>query len=469
MKRVLSPDWQLSRRTMLSTIPALVGLAGCRSATRSLVQAVPSRQAPDGFEALQEYCGVYRAGPDATMGIDRFINDGGDGVLLWTDHGTGAVRRMFEEAPDTYATGPAFNTRDPLQRMFRFQRDDRGRLVGVVAQPIAGAGIEIPKDDTRDVAITFSQGDAMLQGTLILPEGVGPHPAILLLHGSGPLTRYSFGPYPRFFSALGFAVLVFDKRGTGASTGWRVDASTGAPDELSPAFYPDDLLADALAAEALLRSRSDIDGQRIGFWGSSEGGMLATQVPAHSADVAFAINSSGFMGPLWQTLLYQAEINLRATGHPEREIEEALAFNRFALSVARTGDGYQAFLARRDELVRTGREDWLTWYLDEYTSLAQMRWSWDHVLAFDPLATLRDVSCPVLGVFGQFDQSTDASVAPVAMRDALVAGGNPNVTVRVIPSASHSLMEKHGFGEPNGSRLAPGVLVLLREWLARAV
>lgn len=305
----------------------------------------------------------------------------------------------------------------------------------------------------------------MLRGTLILPERRGPHPAIVLLHGSGPLTRYSFGPYPRFFNALGLAVLVFDKRGTEDSTGWRVDASTGAPDRLSPAFYPDDLLADALAALDLLSAHPEIDPARIGCWGSSEGGMLSTQAAARSADVAFAINSSGFVGPLWQTLLYQAEINLRVTGHSEDEIAQALEFNRFALDVARTGEGFQDFLEHREELIQSDKEDWLTWYIDDYTSLAQMRWSWDHVLSFDPRPTLSEVKCPMLGMFGQFDRSTDAATASATMRDALLAAGHRDVTVRVIPNASHSLMEKFSFGQANGNRMAPGVFSLLREWL----
>src|SRR6185503_9539490 len=124
--------------------------------------------------------------------------------------------------------------------------------------------------------VVISSGDAKLAGTLLLPRAKGPHPAIILLHGSGPLTRYSFGPYPHFFTSLGFAVLIYDKRGAGVSTGLRMDASTGTV--MKAAFYPDDLANDALAALRFLQQREDIDPKRIGFWGSSEGGMLTMQV-----------------------------------------------------------------------------------------------------------------------------------------------------------------------------------------------
>ena len=109
-------------------------------------------------------------------------------------------------------------------------------------------------------------------------------------------------------------MVVFDKRGTGASSGVRLDASTGAPATLSTRYYPDDLVEDALAALSFLQARAEVDRKQIGFWGSSEGGMLATQVAARSTEVAFAIDSSGFMGPLWETLLYQAGALARGQG-----------------------------------------------------------------------------------------------------------------------------------------------------------
>jgi pimeloyl-ACP methyl ester carboxylesterase len=74
--------------------------------------------------------------------------------------------------------------------------------------------------------VVLRSGDTSLAGTFIAPATPGPYPAVVLLHGSGPLTRHSFGPWPRFFNSLGMAVLVYDKRGTGASTGVRLDAST---------------------------------------------------------------------------------------------------------------------------------------------------------------------------------------------------------------------------------------------------
>jgi pimeloyl-ACP methyl ester carboxylesterase len=93
-----------------------------------------------------------------------------------------------------------------------------------------------------------------------------------------------------------------------------------------------------------------------------------------------------------------------------------------------------------------------------FTSLAQMRWAWSHILAFDSLPALGQVTCPVLGLFGQGDVLTDAAEASNAMR--LGAAGNPDVTALIIPGASHSLMQT-----PARTGMAPGVFDTLRQWL----
>ena len=178
--------------------------------------------------------------------------------------------------------GPSFAVRSPVELTVQFQMDGQGAAQGLTIRPTGGAATFATREPSRDEEVVIRHGDISLAGTFIAPATRGLHPAIVLLHGSGPLTRYSFGPWPRFFNSLGMAVLVFDKRGTGASSGVRLDASTGAPATLSARYYPDDLVDDALAALRFLQGRAEVDRKQIGFWGSSEGGMLATQVAARS-------------------------------------------------------------------------------------------------------------------------------------------------------------------------------------------
>jgi hypothetical protein len=410
------------------------------------------------------YYGNYRASDGHMIGVDQFINDAGDHVALISDYQSGIVRQLFPISDSEFVMGPGFEVQSPVELKVRFVRDGRGKVTGISLQPTGGQENFAERVPLAQQEVVFANGQVRLVGTLMVPATKGPHPAIILLHGSGPLTRYSFGPYPHFFTSLGFAVLIFDKRGTGASTGTRLDASTGDLKSPPATYYPDDLVNDALAAFRSLQRSKEINPREVGVWGSSEGGMLATQVAAHSKDVAFAIDSSGFMGPLWQTILYQTGAALRQAGAPAAEVDEAQESTKLWLRVARTGEDYELFLKKREEARRDKKPWLLSWASDDFTSLEQMRWDWDHILSFSPLPALKAVTCPVLGVYGEMDQLTDASDASSTMREVLTESGNRDFMVKVFPNARHSLGEM-----PSGDRMAPGVFETLRSWLQKRV
>ena len=88
--------------------------------------------------------------------------------------------------------------------------------------------------------------------------------------------------------------------------------------------------------------------------------MLATQVTlARSRDVAFVINSSGFMMPLWRQGLFRTEAAMRDAGFPKSDIEEAVAHNKLIITVGRTGRSWDQFEKRQQE-VRTKK--WFSGY-----------------------------------------------------------------------------------------------------------
>jgi hypothetical protein len=395
------------------------------------------------------------------MGVDPFIMDDGTSALLISDYSSGVVRRLFPVSETEFVMGAGFSAASPVELRVRFTLDAQGDVTGISLRHADGTQGTGQRVRLKREELMFQGADASLAGTLIIPPTKGPHPAIILLHGSGPLTRYSFGPYPHFFSSLGLAVLIYDKRGTGVSTGVRMDASTGTA--MTSSRYPDDLAADALVAMRLLQQREDIDPKRIGFWGSSEGGMLATQVAARSKDVAFAINSSGFMEPLWKTLEYQVGAILGAAGAPKAKIERESAFVDLWLRVARTGEGWPEFRTAQERIIESDGS-WIFQSRGPFTSLEQLRWDWDHILTFDPAVALQEVQCPVLGVFGELDVATPAARTAENMRRVLTQAGHKDFTLRIFPKAGHSLGEL-----PERKRMAPGVFETLRSWLlARA-
>ena len=408
---------------------------------------------------VDHYRGNYRITDDHVIGIDTFVNDSGSKVLLFADLKSGAVRELFETSDQHYEIGPGFAVRYPVQTTLRF-RVVKGEVSAIELRSLSGHEQVAARIETSEQEVSFSSGDATLHGTLIYPVGSHPVSAIVLLHGSGPLTRSSFGPYPRFFASLGLAVLIYDKRSAGASTGEYL------PENM---FYPQPFIDDALAAVAFLKSEPRIRPNRIGLWGSSEGGMLTTQVAARSRDVAFIINSSGFMMPLWKEMLYNRAAELRAEGFAQTDADDAASYQQQLFDVGRTGEGWAVL--KQNTLELKDRKWFARFFEIETPSLETLRWRWRHVYSFDPISNLGKVHCPVLGLFGELDTSTPSNITVANLEHTLRQAGNVNVTVRIFQHANHSLTiattgaDKENIKAPG---LAPGVFVTIRKWLHAA-
>jgi uncharacterized protein len=118
------------------------------------------------------------------------------------------------------------------------------------------------------------------------------------------------------YAARGFAVLAYDKRGVGKSTGnWR-----------QASFQ--DLADDAVAGAKFLQARTDIAANQIGFWGQSQGGWIAPLAASRFPEAAFAVAlSGGGLSPA-DTELFDSEFELTKAGYTADEVKEALAFQK---------------------------------------------------------------------------------------------------------------------------------------------
>ena len=139
--------------------------------------------------------------------------------------------------------------------------------------------------------ITFtSMGEVSLSGSLTLPHGKGPYPAIVLLGGSERLGRraiYNWSNADSFVSQ-GIAVFCFDSPGTGKSAGNRWGRTHKERTE------------DALAAIRALQQREDINRDLIGLYGASEGGSIVFRATSRSKNIAFGITISAPAVPHYQ-------------------------------------------------------------------------------------------------------------------------------------------------------------------------
>ncbi len=412
--------------------------------------------------SAEQLAGNYQLPDGSVVGINPFSGGGGPPAPFFTDYSTGVIRTLSPQQGDRFGTGPSVGVQSPVERTVRVVWDGAGAIAGIALQRPGEEEIVAKRLPANVREVEFKSEDATLAGTLLMPPTPGPHPAIVLLHGSGPLTRYSFGPYPRFFASLGLAVLIYDKRGTGASTG------TFFP---RTAFYPEQYLRDAVAAVKFLKARNDISPRQIGVWGTSEGGMLTTQLAAVES-VAFAINSSGFMMPLWEQVLYNIEAQLRADGFLATEVAEAVKFESFAMEVMRTGSNWDEYQRAQAAAVQT---KWWSAYFGSwkgFSSLEDIRWQWEHAYRFDPRPSLQAVKCPVLGLFGALDTSTPAQRAASNLENGLRTSGNAAVTIKIFEQGNHPLMDARTGGNaeiPGLTRMIPGVFETLRTWLSSRI
>jgi uncharacterized protein len=164
----------------------------------------------------------------------------------------------------------------------------------------------------------FENGDVRLAFTLDLPAGPGPFPAVVLGHGSGKTTRDQLIWASRHLTELGFAVLRFDKRGVGESTGTYVFVGT----QDSPWVFPQ-LASDVAAGVRFLRTRPEIDGRHIGLFGNSQAGWILPVAARDLGDVSFMVLWSGPVCTVGQEMFYSSIVE--GTGRPVSDGNAAMA------------------------------------------------------------------------------------------------------------------------------------------------
>lgn len=306
-----------------------------------------------------------------------------------------------------------------------------------------------------------------LAGTLSRPAFVArdlPLPAVVLIHGSGPNDRdetlYGHKPFRMLAAVLtdaGYAVLRYDKRGVGESTG----AFRGATLL--------DYAADAEAAFDYLRSRQDIDASRVGLLGHSEGGMIAPLIAARRADVAWLVLLAPPTVPGRAISQYQNAQGALDRGATEKD---ALAA---ADEAGRLFDILQADLPsdQRDEQLRTalrriGEQRRLPEaFVEGQRQSLSSDW-FRHILSYDPAPTLRSIHRPALVLFGALDHQIAPALNEGPARAALK--DNPAAEVRVLPGVNHLFLNTRSGAVSEypfiTSDLSSVLLDTLQDWLA---
>ena len=347
------------------------------------------------------------------------------------------------------------------QQVERFRVDARGRILsGVIAGsnlefsrlgPEAAAGLVVslrdsaiaPKPDytappgapytAQDVRVS-GPGGIVLGGTLTMPTNArGPVPAVVTITGSGQQDRDELIPIAggiRLFrqvadtlSRRGIAVLRLDDRGLGASG--------GDPRTATSADFADDIRA----ALAYLRTRRDIDGTRLGLVGHSEGGAIAPMIAATDPKL-------------------KAMVVMAGPGEPGIEI--SMAQNKYILERDTT-----LTPAKRDSVLRAARAS-----LDPAKQTIPWVKFW---MSYDPAPTARRVTAATLILQGATDRQVPVDQAE-KLAALIRAGGNRDVTVRVIPATNHLFIadptgDFNAYDKLPTNNVSASVLGPLADWL----
>lgn len=327
--------------------------------------------------------------------------------------------------------------------------------------------------------VTFDNAKAgnKLAGTLTMPKTGGPFPAVILISGSGPQDRNEallghkpFLVWADYLTRQGLAVLRYDDRGFGKSTG---DFKTATSV---------DFAADVLAGVAYLKTRQDINPKKIGLVGHSEGGLIAPMVAAQSSDVAFIVLMAG-PGITGEEILYlQSALINRATGASDSAIakDRELQARLYAIIKKEKEDTAaetklrpiitQAIAALTDnEKKELGLTSTNTDTLMQ-TQFKQILSPWfRYFLVYDPQPTLKKVKCAVLALNGEKDLQVPPKENLSAIEKALKAGGNKNFVVKEMPGLNH-LFQTAATGAPTEyakieETIAPAALQAMGEWI----
>lgn len=314
-----------------------------------------------------------------------------------------------------------------------------------------------------EVRYRNERAPAAFAGTLTLPRGDGPFPAVLLISGGGAQDRDGTILRHKPFLVLadhltrnGIAALRVDDRGVGGSTGDRTQATSA------------DYAEDALTGVAFLNRHPKITGGRIGLIGHSEGGTIAALAAVASPDVAFIIMlaSPGLPGAEYH-LQYEASTG-RAVGQSEEAIVAKSTLQKRIFSLIEQEDDPAVAERRLRAMLSEANPGLPKVRIDAGVRRLLSPW-FRFSLRHNPARTLQALRCPVLALFGEKDVQVPPQGNREAVSAALARAGNVASSVEVLPRLNH-FFQTCETGSPTeygriDETIAPAALARVSEWV----
>ncbi len=392
------------------------------------------------------HLGAYRLADSSVIDVAPYE----DGTLRWRnfDGTTGVLHKMQD--------GGWSST---------FGWTDRSDGKAVSFSPCAAGEIQLDGMSGHHIDFdvtetTFGSRGVRLAGRLVLPKGRKQVPIAVLLHGAENTSARDNYALQRLLPAEGVGVFVYDKRGTGASTG-----------KYTQDF--DVLADDAVAAMREARRIAGRRAGRMGYQGGSQGGWIAP-LAATRMPVDFVIVSFGLAVSVIDEDQQQVALEMSLKGHNAEEIAKALEVADAAEAVIESAftKGFERF-----DVVRAKYRN-EPWYKDvhgNYTYLllpyseAELRekgkaYVFGTPFRYDPMPTLRAVNTPQLWILGEDDLAAPSAETSRRIK-TLIAEGRP-ITLALYPGAEHGMTEyeTRPDGERVSTRYAAGYFAMMRDF-----
>lgn len=297
--------------------------------------------------------------------------------------------------------------------------------------------------DVADIIVENTAAKKVkLAGTLTTPKGDGPFPLAIMISGSGRQNRNSeiLGHQPflviaDYLTRAGIAVLRYDDRGVGLSSGSHTKATSV------------DFATDATAMYNYAKTLNKIDKNKIGIIGHSEGGMIAPLLASENEDLGYIISLAGPAVPIADLMTNQNVQVMEQMGMSKKGLEitntslpmiysivnqDKEPKELFDTLVQSVHGFYDALPEEDQKLLAPNKASY-------YMQLSQAFFSpwFRYFLAYDPTDSWQKTKCPVLAINGSEDIQVDAKMNTNAIISNLAIAGNMNAKVKILPGLNH--------------------------------
>ncbi len=388
------------------------------------------------YKTHQALAGVYETSQEKiVIGLIASAD-----IIYFQRLSNGDMRFMAKDgSPHKFRYSPTRNSTELTAGRIDFRLNSDGELSSLLWTDATGKQNVARRVIGSSEDIQFSNGEkASLKGTLLMPEGDGPFPAVVVIPQGDRTDLWDVGMW---LYSRGLAVLVYDQRNNekGLSSGEVV--SGGYQDQQH--IYA----GDAIAAIHFLQSREDIDAGRVGVIGWSGGGFTGAIVAGEMPELAFYVNIAGDASPGFEQASHMFVARLMRQGFSDEEVEAGRRLVGMHFGVAEGKVSWEAYQA---EIERVKEGEWYQYLTSRYSipftkkegvlKIGHYQNEWPPERVYGQIS-----SVPTLGVFFEFDHSSAPS-SPDHFYTSLRAAGNGDFAVVMIPDAHHGGFVVDGLG-----------------------